>query len=57
MSFFAIMALPMAMNMLGGLFRPKPPAYNPSYFTSMSKTMSKHSASMQKIPGAQKDCF
>ena len=49
MSFMAIMALPTAMNLLGGLFSPKPPAYNPSYFSSLSTTMAKHSADMQKM--------
>lgn len=53
MSFFGIMAIPMAMNLLGGMFRPKPPSFNPSYFSSMnsslSSRMAKHSASMQKM--------
>ena len=49
MSFMGIMALPMAMNLLGGLFKPKPPSFNPSYFSSMSRTMANHSKSMQKM--------
>ncbi len=49
MSFMAIMALPTAMNLLGGLFSPKPPAYNPSYFTSLSQTMAQRSAEMDKM--------
>lgn len=49
MSFIGIMALPMTMNLLGGLFKPKPPTFNPTYFSSMSQTMSKHSADMQKM--------
>jgi len=53
MSFFGIMAIPMAMNLLGGMFRPKPPTFNPSYFSSMNNSLSsrlaKNSASMQKM--------
>lgn len=49
MSFFGIMAVPMAMNLLGGLFTPKPPAMNPSYFNQMNKTLSNTSKDMQKM--------
>jgi hypothetical protein len=49
MSFFGIVAVPMAMNLLGGLFTPKPPAMNPSYFSQMNKTMSSTSKEMQKM--------
>lgn len=52
MAFQGIMMIGLAMNLLGGLFRPKPPAMNPSYlnsFNNLSKTMSKHSADLQKM--------
>jgi hypothetical protein len=47
--FLAIMGVNLAMNLIGKLFRPKVPAYNPTYFSSMSKSLAQNSAQMQKL--------
>ncbi|MFP4497864.1 MAG: hypothetical protein ACLFQV_06585 [Vulcanimicrobiota bacterium] len=61
MSFFGIMGVGLAMNLLGGIFRPKPPAINNTYFTSLQKTLADNSKTMQKTweskPGSRTFSF
>jgi hypothetical protein len=49
MSFLAIMGVNLAFNLIGRLFAPKPPKFNPTYFTNMQQNMAKQTAQLQKM--------